>query len=392
MRAVQLDFADRRFPASLVDVPEPVLPGPDWARVRVDTGGICGSDLHIFTANIQPSPTIVGFTPFPFLPGHEIGGTVIESGDAAGIDTGTRVVVQPTITCIARGIDPPCPPCARGAMSACQRLDSQVVTPGMAIGFTTGLGGGWAEQVLAHRSMLFELPAGVPDRAASLHEPLSIASHGVLRAPPEEGVPIAVVGAGIIGLATLAACRVMFPTNPVTVIARHPHQERAARACGAAHVVRAGDGAGHFEELASISDSRVIGTTGDAMLAEGFPFVVDAVGSTSAVNDALRMTDHRGTVVLLGASAVATYDLTAIWWRELTVVGAINHSHDPGRGGAAARHSEERAIDILAAGALPDDVVVTHEFALEDYREAIQTAADRAAGAIKVVFRPNEAR
>jgi L-iditol 2-dehydrogenase len=166
MRAVQCDFADRKFPASLVDVPEPELPGDDWARVRVDVGGICGSDLHLFTGNVGPSPTIVGFTPFPFLLGHEIGGTVIEAGDDAGVEPGTRVVVQPTVTCIARGIDPPCPPCARGDMSACQRLDSQVVTPGMAIGFTSGLGAGWAEQVVAHRSMLFRLPDAVPDRTA----------------------------------------------------------------------------------------------------------------------------------------------------------------------------------------------------------------------------------
>jgi threonine dehydrogenase-like Zn-dependent dehydrogenase len=48
-----------------------------------------------------------------------------------------------------------------------------------------------------------------------------------------------------------------------------------------------------------------------------------------------------------------------------------------------------QALDILAVGALPDDVVVTHEFELADYRDAIETAIDRQAGAIKVVFRPH---
>ena len=51
--------------------------------------------------------------------------------------------------------------------------------------------------------------------------------------------------------------------------------------------------------------------------------------------------------------------------------------------------SGDRALDILAAGLLPDPVVVTHEFGLEDYREAIETAIDRKRShAIKVVFRP----
>ena len=49
----------------------------------------------------------------------------------------------------------------------------------------------------------------------------------------------------------------------------------------------------------------------------------------------------------------------------------------------------DRAIDVLAAGLLPDSVVVTHEFGLEDYREAIEAAIDRhTSHAIKVVFRP----
>jgi len=60
-----------------------------------------------------------------------------------------------------------------------------------------------------------------------------------------------------------------------------------------------------------------------------------------------------------------------------------------GLAGAPDRHSVDRAIDVLAAGLLPDSVVVTHEFGLEAYREAIEAAIDRnSSHAIKVVFRP----
>ena len=125
------------------------------------------------------------------------------------------------------------------------------------------------------------------------------------------------------------------------------------------------------------------------MLAAGFPYVVEAVGTTSSVNEALRIADNRGTVLLLGAAATAEYDLTPVWWKELSLVGAINHSPDPGPRGGPSRHSVARALDILASGQLPHDVVVTHEFALADFRTAIATAMDRRAGAIKVVFRPD---
>ena len=111
----------------------------------------------------------------------------------------------------------------------------------MSIGFTIGLGSGWADQVLAHRSMLHPIPDAVPDAIASLHEPVSIGVHALLRKPPRDGDPVLIVGAGIIGLAALAAVRGLFPNCEVTVAARHEYQADAARAAGAHHVVaRAG--------------------------------------------------------------------------------------------------------------------------------------------------------
>src|SRR4029453_15929486 len=104
---------------------------------------------------------------------------------------------------------------------------------------------------------------------------------------------------------------------------------------------------------------------------------------------ALVAVENRGTVLLLGAAGVTEVDLSPVWWKEAALVGAINHSWDAGPGGEI-DHSVARALEILAAGGLPDDVVVTHEFALDDYRDAIATALDRGgASAIKVVFRPS---
>ena len=91
----------------------------------------------------------------------------------------------------------------------------------------------------------------MPDAIASLHEPVSIGVHGLLRKPPRDGDPVLVVGAGIIGLAAVAAVRALFPACEVTVTARHEHQAAAARAAGAHHVVTAQDRYAHFEELAA---------------------------------------------------------------------------------------------------------------------------------------------
>ncbi|HXQ59241.1 MAG TPA: alcohol dehydrogenase catalytic domain-containing protein [Acidimicrobiales bacterium] len=393
MRAVQFDMVDPTFPASLVEVAEPALPSPAWARVAVAAGGICGSDLHLFAHNTGPSPTLMTMGSFPFILGHEIAGRVIEAGSDCPCPVGTRVVLDPCIPCAARAIAPPCVNCRRGWTSSCLNLDSRVVTSGRTLGFTQDLGGGWADQVLAHVSMLHPIPDGIPDRGATLYEPVSIACHGLLRAAPDDTAPVLVVGAGVIGLATVAATKGLFPRCPVTVLARHAHQAEAALACGADHVVVGDAGAAHFEQLAALSGSRVVGRKTDVMLMGGFPLVVEAVGSPRSVTEALRAVAHRGTVLLLGAAGVSEVDLTPIWYKEAALVGSIDHTVDaastPGLAGAPERHSVDRAIDILAAGLVPYDTIVTHEFPLESYRDAVTTAIDRGASrAIKVVLRP----
>jgi len=241
--------------------------------------------------------------------------------------------------------------------------------------------------------MLHRIPDEVPDRGATLHEPVSIACHGLLRAPPRDGDPVLIVGAGIIGLAALAALKGLFPGCPVTVLARHPHQADAASGCGADHVVLNDPRSGHFAELATLSGARVIGRKADLMLMGGYPYVVEAVGSPQSVTDSLRAVAHRGTVLLLGAAGVSEVDLTPIWYKEAALVGSIDHTVDsggaPGLAGGPHRHSVDRALDVLAAGLLPDEVVVTHEFPLEEYRTAVETAIDRGRShAIKVIFRP----
>ena len=393
MKAVRYDFADASFPASLVDVDEPALPSGEWARIAVGVGGICGSDLHLFVPTLTGSPTLSGIAAFPFELGHEIAGTIIEAGDDCPLPVGTRVAVDPIIPCLPRRIDPLCSNCAKGWASGCLNFDSQVMTGGRALGFTHGLGAGWAEQVLGHRSMLHPIPDGVPEKAASLHEPVSIAMHGLAGHPPEGGAPVLIIGGGIIGLAALLAVRAYFPDHPVTVLARHAHQAEAAGACGATHVVT-GSGEAAFEELAALTGGRSVGTGDDRMLMGGFPYVIEGAGGAEALNDAFRAADHRGTVLTLGAIGMGNVDMTPVWYKQLVVAGSIDHGANPssviGCAPPGLDHSIDAALDVLSRQDLPSDLLVTHEFPLEGYRDAVHAGLDKKnSRAIKVVFRPN---
>lgn len=392
MRSVRYDFADADFPASLVDIDEPTLPNGEWARVAVTVGGICGSDLHLFAPSTGGSPTLQGIAAFPFELGHEIAGTIIEVGADCPFPVGTRVALDPIIPCRPRGIDPPCANCAKGWASSCLNFDSHVMTGGRALGYTQGLGSGWSEQVLGHSSMLHAIPEEVPDKVASLHEPISIAMHGLGHRPPEEGDPILIVGGGIIGLTALLAVRAYFPDNPVTVLVRHPHQADAARTCGATNVVM-GSGVRAFEELAALTGGRAVGGEDDRMLMGGFPYVIEGAGGAGAVTDALRAADHRGTVLTLGAAGIGSIDMTPIWYKQLVVVGSIDHGANPssviGRAPEGLTHSVDAALDVLRRQGFPPEVLVTHEFPLGAYREAVAAGLDKKSSkAMKVVFHP----
>jgi threonine dehydrogenase-like Zn-dependent dehydrogenase len=98
-------------------------------------------------------------------------------------------------------------------------------------------------------------------------------------------------------------------------------------------------------------------------------------------------------VLLLGTAGISEVDLTPIWYKEAALVGSIDHTIDagtaPGLAGGPDRHSVDRALSVMDAGLLPYDALITHEFPLEDYKEAIETAIDRGnSHAIKVVFSP----
>jgi threonine dehydrogenase-like Zn-dependent dehydrogenase len=388
VRSVLFDPSEPSFPARLVEMDEPALPGRRWARIRVTGGGICGSDLHMFRQTTGVVPVLGALVPMPFQLGHEIAGVVGESGPDCAVKPGTRVAVAPTIPCAARDIDPPCALCAAGAPSACTNIGTKKATPGFMLGYTFGLGGGWSDQVVAHHSMLHPLPDAIPDDYATLHEPLSIAIHGLLRSPPRDGQAL-VAGAGIIGLAAVAALRSLFVSCEVTVLAKHDHQARAAERLGAKHVVRLDAGGRHIEELAAIAHTGTVGSGPDAMLVGGFPYVVEAVGTPQSVTQALRCVEGRGTVLLLGIPGVVEVDLTPVWLKEISFIGALIHAPDAGPHGGATAHSIDRALKLLAKSSFPAAGLVTHELPLPDFRRGIETALERGAnGVIKVVLRP----
>ncbi len=359
------------------------LPGPDWLRLRPRLCGVCGSDISMLLN--RSSPALSPFVSFPVVPGHEVVADVVETGSQVGdVVPGQRVVVNPLISCVMRGL-PPCRWCATGEPGLCTSSAEGSLAPGMLIGFCRDLPGGWGQEMIVHRQQVFPVPDAIPDRVAVLIEPLSVALHAVLKAPPPPESHVLIIGAGSIGLLVLAALRLLGHTCHVTVLARHPIQEAIATRLGASVVLR-GQGAGE-------AATRIVGAKrykpikGRPVYAGGFDWVFDCVGSKRSVEDSLRVAGPRGKVVLVGcAGELAHLDLSFIWARELDITGSYVYGRESSLPGCP--HTFEVAMRLLAERPdAPLGDLVTHTIPLPRWREAMQVSLQRGHHqAVKVVF------
>jgi threonine dehydrogenase-like Zn-dependent dehydrogenase len=348
-------------PLKLADVDEPALPGPGWQRIRPRLAGICGSDLS--TVDGKSSRYFEPIVSFPFVPGHEI---------VADGDTG-RVVVEPVLSCGPRAIDPPCSSCAAGLTGSCQNIALGCLEPGLQTGYCADTGGGWSTAMVAHVSQLHRVPDGMSDEAAVMVEPAACAVHAALRPGVDQPSSVVVLGAGTVGLCTIAAVRRHLRPGTLIASAKHPEQRRLAVELGADIVVEPGE---VRRAVRRLSRSPMVG----GGVGEGAELVYDCVGSADSIDDALAVVRAREQVVLVGMPGRVSVDLTGLWHKEIRLVGAYAYGRE--RGG---QRTFDLALQLVEEAGLGRLVSAT--YTLDRYREAIDHAANAGSrGAVKVAF------
>jgi threonine dehydrogenase-like Zn-dependent dehydrogenase len=352
-------------PIRLAEIAERELPGPDWVRVRPRLSGICGSDLSLVDA--RTSRYFEAITSFPFVPGHEVCGE---------LEDGTRAVLEPVLHCKIRGIEPRCSSCQAGATNRCRNIAVGHLHPGLQTGFCTDTGGGWSVGLVAHRDQLHQVPDDMSDEAAVMVEPAACAVHGALSGPPEPLNPTAVViGAGTLGLCTIAALSALRPDlGEIIAVAKHPEQRRLARDLGASVVAEPA-------ELRRAVRRNCGGSIlSNGVLSSGAGLVYDCVGSGASIKEGLAVTAPGGTLVMIGMPGHVGIDLTGLWQREVSITGAYAYGTEAG-----GRRSFDLAFELVANAGL--ERLLSATYALERFKEAIEHAAAAGRrGAVKVAF------
>jgi L-iditol 2-dehydrogenase len=320
-------------------------PGPGEVQVRIEAVGICGSDLHAY------SEGAVGSTPnvYPMVLGHEPAGRIVKTGaGVTGLATGDRGAFEPALYCYH------CEFCLRGLHNVCAniRFLSNSPDPGF-----------FRELVNLPAANFRPIPAAMSFGEAALAEPLAVALHSLSLASIRPGETVLVIGAGPIGLLTIAALRAA-SAGRIWAVEPLPHRRELARAIGA-------DVALAPEEAVT----EILYGTGQL----GVDCAIDCAAGEHTTGQAIQLTRSAGRVVITGIHSIPAVALDGSQMRrkELTILNVRRSNHET-----------QEAVDLLHAHAEWFAPLLTHTREIARIDEAFKIAGQYLDGVGKMIVTP----
>jgi len=333
----------------LTEVPVPAI-GAEDVLVRVRDCGICASEVRTFNkGSLHTKP--------PRILGHEVTGDIVSIGNKVqALSVGMRVVMYPTIACGK------CSMCKSGKQeNLC--LNSN--------GFSWGIDGGLAEYVLVPHGMIAngcvcEIPEDASYDKASLSEPMSCALNSLLRLQiPADGT-ILIVGAGIMGFLHLVLSKRVTRARKVIVSEIFDNRLDMAMKVGADYTINP-------------SKENVEERIKELTNGEGADGVVTAVGSTAAIEQAVKFVRRAGVLNIFGGCPPGSeikIDPNVVHYNELTLTGTI--------GGSLKMFKE--SLSLIAKNEVDVGPLITHRFPLSRINEAFSVAQQNSA--LRVLIEP----
>jgi threonine dehydrogenase-like Zn-dependent dehydrogenase len=373
-------------PMQLRDIPDPPLHAPDWVVLRTQLCGLCGSDYKQVFMNGGIDNPMTAMISFPQVLGHEVVGRVERVGPAVtGLRAGQRVLLNPWLSCAVRGL-PPCEWCRRGELAQCLNFRRGSLTPGIHHGNSSQATGGMAALLPAHESQCFPIPDEVSDDEAVLGDPFSVSLHAILHSPPPSPGVALVYGCGTLGLLAIAILRLLHPDVRVLAVARYEHQARLARQFGAERAIPHRPPRAVVEAVAeAVSADLLEPWRGLPMLNGGVDVVYDTVTSPGTLEVGIRVTRSRGALVALGVEPPKRFEWTPLYFKELSLVGSNAFAVEEWRG--RRQHAMQWYLEFVREKQLDVTPILTHRFALEQWRDAFMACHDQGeSGAVKVLF------
>jgi len=320
-------------------------PGPGEVQLRVEAVGICGSDLHAYSDGAVGSTLNV----YPMVLGHEPAGRIVKTGPGVtGLQRGERGALEPALYCYH------CEYCRSGMHNVCANLRflSSPHLPGF-----------FRELVNLPVSNFVPIPPAISFEQATLVEPLAVALHSLHLSSIRPGETVAVIGAGPIGLLTIAALRAA-QAGRIWAVEPVPHRHLLAKTMGADVAL---DPAEAVQEVLS----------GTGRL--GVDCAIDCAAREHTTGQAIQLTRSGGRVALTGIHSIpfVPLDGSAMRRKELTIFNVRRSNHE-----------SHEALELLTAH--PDwfAPLLTHARAIDRIDEAFAIASQYQDGVGKMIVQP----
>ena len=333
------------------EVPSP-SPRPNEVLCRVRAIAICGTDAEIIEGSFK------GRWPkaYPFIPGHEWSGEVVEAGEIArefGFVPGTRVAGTSHSGC---GY---CRMCRIGRYNLCLNYGREELGHRQYGHYTPGA---YAEYAVQTIKSVFNIPDTMPFDVAALCDTASIALHSVKRPGIDPGDVFVAVGSGGMGLLTAMCAKVLGAARCIVV----GGGKRLERARGLGF------------EIVDYHDGDPVARVREMTGGLGADVAVDSAGTKDSVRQSIGMVRKGGRVAFTGIpKEPSSIDFQKIVLEEIDLYGV-----------RANRNTMEEVIPLMADGRIPAGKLITHHFKLADFREALRTFNERIDGALKVIVEP----
>jgi L-iditol 2-dehydrogenase len=324
------------------EVPVPSI-GPEDALVRVRACGICASDVHYFVHGRIGQYVVEE----PMIVGHELAGDVVAVGpDVRGLAVGTRVALEPGVTCGR------CQMCKSGRYNLC---------PDVSFFATPPVQGAMSEYAVIRADFAHPLPDHVSYEQGALCEPISVGIHCCDLTGVKAGDCVVILGAGPIGLTAILAAR-QRGAGLVIISDVYPARLDVARRLGAVAVdVRT-------EDLAAVVGERTAGVGAEALF--------DTSGIRAVTETAPELVRKGGAIAVVGLPAddAITYRMLTVVHKELSIHGVFRYAN-----------TYPAAVALVGSGQYPVEAVVTDHYPIDEALAAFDTALNAKDRAIKVM-------
>ncbi len=334
----------------LRDIPEPVIKKNTDVLLKIESVGVCGSDVHYFETGRIGSQVVE----FPFVVGHECSASVVKIGsDVTRVKVGEQVVVEPSFACHK------CDQCKAGREHTCRNV--------LFLGTPKQMRGCLCEYIVVPQENCFPTNGEITLEQGALCEPLSIGIYTVKQAGYAKGSNIAILGCGPIGMCVLAASKGIAESHGLEAHATYITDKIDSRLSSAQKL-----------GVDYIGNPDKVDIVGDIKKAEplGIDCVFECCGQQEALDQAMDILKPGGQLVIVGIPRTDFISFSADKFRRKEVTIKYIRRQN---------HCVQKAIDFVKSGKISIDFLITHRFELEQTQNAFELLTEYGDGVIKAM-------